>query len=303
MTSHAKGSALIILSALIYGLVPAFANTVYASGGTPMELSLLKGLLALPFLWPLARRQAPSFRMTPRLHRSILILSLSGTLTQMMLFSSYQYISSGLATTLHFTYPVFVVLACVLFCHEAPSRAKLLCTALCTAGIFLFYTPGNGFNLPGAMLAFASGITYAFYVVYLGRSEIGKMPPFAMAFWNSAYVSAETLLVLLASSCVTLSLTPAGWTAALVFSLLNAVVALAAFQAGVKIIGPQQAAILSTFEPITSIVVGVLAYHEPFGFSTAAGAGLILTAVILLAVFDRSPDPSSARGRTAEKGD
>ena len=65
------------------------------------------------------------------------------------------------------------------------------------------------------------------------------------------------------------------------------IVGVVLFQIGVSLIGPQNASILSTFEPITSITLGVLIYREPFGLKTALGAGLILLAVTLLSLAEK----------------
>ncbi len=46
---------------------------------------------------------------------------------------------------------------------------KSLCVALCTAGILLFYTPGEQLALSGLLQAFASGITFAAYVISLNK--------------------------------------------------------------------------------------------------------------------------------------
>ena len=101
--SRSKGSFLVILSAIIYGLVPLVAKIVYSQGGTALEASLLKGSLALPVLWLLTRHLHIPLRMAPEMHVSAFILSLGACFTQMLLFSSYQHISSGLNTSSNFS--------------------------------------------------------------------------------------------------------------------------------------------------------------------------------------------------------
>ena len=58
------------------------------------------------------------------------------------------------------------------------------------------------------------------------------------------------------------------------------------FQKGTLLIGPQRAAILSTFEPITSLVIGILVFDEQLSLRSAAGVTRILTAVPLIALSD-----------------
>ena len=58
------------------------------------------------------------------------------------------------------------------------------------------------------------------------------------------------------------------------------------FQKGTLLIGPQRAAILSTFEPITNLVIGILVFDEQLSLRSAAGVTRILAAVLLIALSD-----------------
>jgi len=55
------------------------------------------------------------------------------------------------------------------------------------------------------------------------------------------------------------------------------------YQVGVKCIGPQNTAILSTFEPITSVILGILVYQESFSLRTLFGCLCILSSVVIVA--------------------
>lgn len=52
---------------------------------------------------------------------------------------------------------------------------KLLCVAMCLAGMFMFYDVGGNISLTGIFLAFISGNTYAFYILYLDKSELKEI--------------------------------------------------------------------------------------------------------------------------------
>lgn len=58
------------------------------------------------------------------------------------------------------------------------------------------------------------------------------------------------------------TLTPQAWFISTVFALLCTVVALSLLQIGIKHVGASTAAILTTFEPITSIICGVLLWEK-----------------------------------------
>jgi drug/metabolite transporter (DMT)-like permease len=61
------------------------------------------------------------------------------------------------------------------------------------------------------------------------------------------------------------------------------VIAIIAFFAGLKRVGPTNASMLSTFEPVTTVVLAAIVFGEEIGLMRVVGGVLILVAVILLA--------------------
>ena len=59
------------------------------------------------------------------------------------------------------------------------------------------------------------------------------------------------------------------------------------FQLGIAMTGAQKTAILSTFEPLTSIVLGVVCFGEAVGIKTGIGVAFILASVISITLFGR----------------
>ena len=94
------------------------------------------------------------------------------------------------------------------------------------------------------------------------------------------------LLICLVSGLLTLPATFTGWLYCFAFSIVINVCAVVMFQQGTFYIGGQKASILSTLEPITSIFVGALVFHESIGIQTAAGSVLVILASILIALTD-----------------
>lgn len=289
MLKQYKGNLLIMFSAVMFGCMPLVAKTIYQNGGNPITLTLMRNVLSLPFLFILMKReqQRNADVLHPLPFGKMALLALGFSSTPLLLFCSYNYISSGMATTIHFVYPIFVVVCCVFVFRQPPNAIKIICTLLCTVGILLFYEPGEQGSLLGVLLAFASGITYAFYIVYLNKSGLTQLPTFTLAFWVSMLSGGAVAVMGAATRQISLGMTPLGWLMSFVFAIAIAIFASVAFQVGVKIVGPQRASILSTLEPITSIVIGVLLFSEPFGFKTAVGVVFILASVLTLTLFDK----------------
>lgn len=289
ISKYYQGCLFVVLSAVIFGCTPLSAKFIYQGGCNAISLVLYRYLLALPVLFILVRRNK-SITMhisKAELKKMVLLASIGAALMPMLLFSSYNHISSGTATTIHFIYPIFVLIGCALFFGDRITSVKAVCVLLCTVGIVLFYTPGQQENLIGIVLAFASGIAYSFYIIYLDKSLLKEMNPFKLSFYSAVICSMLLLAYFAVTGTLTIHLTPKAWILALVFSLSLTVGAVVLFQLGVSIIGSQRASILSTFEPITSIIVGIIVFHEVFNAKIAVGVILILTSVLLLTLFDK----------------
>lgn len=287
MTQCIKGFCLVILSAVIFGFDPLIAKTVYANGSNALNLTFHRLFFGMPCLFLIqCMTSKVSLIITKTELKKLLICSAGYALTPVFLLSSYNYVSSGMATTVHFVYPVLVLLGCAIFYREKVSTLKCICCVLCMGGILCFYTPGNTGSLKGITIAFISGIIYAFYIVYLSKSGLQTMPPYKRGFYLTFFGSVEVFVVTLLTGQLTFHLTLLGWELSVFFAILVSVIATIAFQVGTKYIGPQNASLLSTFEPLTSVIVGVLVFHENIVLRSIIGIICILLAVVLLTVCD-----------------
>lgn len=299
MAHKKKGCFFIILSAVIFGCMPLMADRIYEGGGNALSLVFYRSFLALPALFFLSKREESENRKERfdwGVFKKVVILVVFGLgITPVFLFLSYQYLASGIATTLHFIYPVFVLAGCVIFGHKAVTRSKLLCVACCTVGIFCLCDMSGGGSALGIFLALLSGVTYAFYIVYLDQSGLKHLPHFKLGFWCAAAVSVLMLPITAVTGTLTLHMTPEAWILSLLFSNLVTVGAVVLFQRGVEQTGAQAASILSTAEPLTSIVMGILFLREKVHVRTLLGVLFILFSVVVLTLSD------DEKGKTAAK--
>ena len=284
MEKRQKGICLVILSGVVFGLNPFFAKQVYANGGNAWMLTFFSKAVGAAALLGMGRlsREAP-VPLDRRRYGQLLICSLGAAAAPILLYSSYHSISSGMATTLHFCYPALVLLGCAVFWRERLTRRQVVCCGLCMAGILCFYHPAGDSSPAGILLALISGAAYAFYVAYLSKSGLQELPSYQLAGWLCLLTALETLAASAAAGQIDLVLTPAGWAFALAFSVLNSCVATIAFQIGARYVGPQSASLLSTFEPLTSVLVGTVFFREPFSPRDCGGMICILLSVVLLA--------------------
>lgn len=283
-----KGYLMVILSAVIFGTMPLLVKAIYAQGTNAQTLIFLRNLLAAPMGALLAFRQCKSLRIPRKALPSVAAIGIMGCcVAPLLLFSSYLFIASGTATVFHFVYPAAVVLGGVLFCRERVTPGGLLSVLVCVAGVCLFYTPGQPLDWRGSALALVSGVAYAVYILLLSHFRYQKeVRGFLLNFYMFLINGGVTLLLCLLSGTLTLPKTAAGWILCFFLAILINVCAVSMFQRGTLIIGGQQAAILSTMEPITSVFVGVLAFQETITLRTGLGTALVILASSLTVLLD-----------------
>ena len=282
-----KGYLFAILSAVIYGTMPLMAKYIYADGVTPQTLVFLRNFFALIPLALLAYGENKTLKI--KLHKlpQISLISLLGCcVTPVLLFSSYNYIPSGTATVFHFVYPAFVVLGGILFFREKAKMTNLLCVALCVGGVALFYSPGQVLNFEGSALSLASAITFAAYVIFLSRFDRSGISGFLFAFYVALVGSISSFLVCIVTGSLALPNSITGLALSVTFSLLVTVGAVVLFQQSTFLIGGERTSILSTLEPITGVLIGVIIFGESFALPVIIGSIMVVTASVLRAILD-----------------
>jgi drug/metabolite transporter (DMT)-like permease len=83
-----------------------------------------------------------------------------------------------------------------------------------------------------------------------------------------------------------LSAAGAGWLAAI--ALVSTVGAIGLFFAGLRLVGPTATSILSTFEPVVTVVLAVLTFGDAIGAVPLVGGAFVLAAVVVM----RTPRPA-----------
>ncbi|MPQ44753.1 DMT family transporter [Clostridium tarantellae] len=284
-----KGITLTILSAIIFGFSFTLSPLTYGAGGSnPVTLTFLRSFMCLPVLFVVLKVKKISFKITKKEAFNLFILGLIGTaVTTLILNTSFAYVDVGIATTIHFVYPIFVTIGCVLFFKEHLSMKKLLALIIATLGICCFFgidVGSNSANTPlGITFAILSGITYAFYIIFMDKSGLKNLNPFKTSFYVAVVVAFVIGIYGLTTKELTIStLTTQSWILTFIISILCSLVAVSLLQVGIKHIGASTAAILSTFEPITGVVCGAILLGEEFTALKILACVLIFTGVGIL---------------------
>ncbi|MEI7667431.1 MAG: DMT family transporter, partial [Erysipelotrichaceae bacterium] len=155
-----KAIAATLLSALMFGLSPVIAKQVFNSGVNVLTMVFLRNLLALPFLALLIYLNKLSFKIDKALWLDLLGLTVFGqAMTTLLAYSAYAYIATGMVTTLHFLFPVFITLIYFIFYREKIHWAQWLALILALGGTLGFMDISHKVSILGFGLAIGSALT------------------------------------------------------------------------------------------------------------------------------------------------
>jgi drug/metabolite transporter (DMT)-like permease len=271
------------IAAITYGMNPLFTLPLYQVGLHADSVLFYRYALALPMLALIIRMRGLDFALPRQAILPLVAMGLLFSASSLFLYTSYNYMEAGIASTLLFVYPILVALIMALFFRERITPVTLVSIALATCGIALLYRGDHAtLSTLGMTFVMLSSLCYAIYIVGVNRSILRtisteKLTFYALLFGLSIYV------VRLNFGC-DLQPIPRGvlWGNALALALFPTAVSLLFTTRAIQLVGATPTAILGALEPVTAVFFGTLIFHEPLTMRLCAGIVLILTAVILL---------------------
>ena len=207
----------------------------------------------------------------------------------MFLLYGYEVMGAGVATTLHFTYPIFTTLLMLVLFREKASWVTWLAIILAVGGVARLSLQGTSLKLDpwGVFIVLLSAVGYASYIVSVNKSRLKDLHSRKLAF----YVFLFTALTFTVKNGVQQSFQPLPDLASVGLVLLLAVaptvISNITLLLAVRHIGGTLTSILGALEPMTAVVIGACVFDEAFTVTEAVGIALILTAVVLVILTNR----------------
>ncbi len=295
--SRPVGYITVIMSAILFGAAPLFATFIYAYDISGTELAFLRVAVAVPAVGIFNLARGEGFKIAWDKVLKIAIMALTGSvLTTVLLFESYSYIDTSVATTLHFSYPIVVLALSMLFYKEKTGVKTFLSFALCTVGILLFCNPVGGFTWCGFGLAIGSGFAYAFYVLYMDKSRILESISFGrFTFWFFTFSTILMLPVMLFMGLLPIRISTEGLILASAFSIGDGLTGTILLQIGIRRIGSRSASLISAVEPVTSVIAGYLFLNELLSIRSVLGVLFVLAATTYLIISRSKEHPEGGK--------
>ena len=282
-----RGALLCLLSAACFGTLGIFGKLASDAGANIASTLLLRFGLAAAAFW-LVLRVTGGLAGLRRLPRRVVLIGLGlgaagYSLQSTLFFAAIERADVSLVSLLLYTYPAFVTVAALMLGRAAPSLRTIVALAVASAGLALvLLAAGTGaFDLAGALLALAASVTYTTYILISDRI-VGAVDPLVLSALVLAGATASFAVAGLATGSLDLALSAEAWLWLVLIALVSTVVAVSAFFAGLRRVGPSEASILSTFEPVVTVALAFVVLGERLTPAQLAGGALVLGAVVLL---------------------
>jgi drug/metabolite transporter (DMT)-like permease len=294
-----RGALLCLLSAAAFGTLGIFGKLASDAGATIAGTLLVRfGLAALVFA--AALRLAGGLAGLRRLPRRVVLTGLGlgavgYSLQSGLYFAAIGRLAVSMVALLLYTYPAFVTLAALALGRAERSLRTGAALAVASAGLVLvLLSAGTGtFDMSGALLALAASLTYTTYIL-VSDGIIGDVDPFALALLVLTGATASFAVAGLVTGSLDLALSGEAWLWLVLIALVSTVVAVSAFFAGLRRVGPSEAAILSTFEPPVTVALAFLVLGERLTPAQLVGGALVLAAVVMIQLPRRRRAPRVA---------
>ncbi len=285
MSAMTVGAALVAVSALGYSTNPILGKISYAYGANAITLGATRFTLAALALWVylIVRGQAGGLPLRRRA-QLVALGGLGMAMVALLYFSALPHIDASLATGIFYLHPAMIAMVGI-FRKEHLSRVALAGLLLTGAGTWLLLGAGTGsFSTQGLIMIVMAAVLYAAYILVGERWSHGVGPVRVSAHVTLGASAVYLLIALLSGESVPpLPAIAAGAGLA----LCSTVLALITLFAGLPVVGPTRAAIISTLEPAFTALLAVLLLHEHLTGLQFAGILLVMVGAVAVQLRDR----------------
>lgn len=280
-----RGTASALVSSVSFGLIPLFTLPVLAGGTSMDSVICYRFTLAALFIGLLMLARRESFRVKWSDVPFLVLVAVFYDISSLFLLWAYDYLGSGIATILHFTYPVLTTVIMMTFFGEKASVAKIAAIVLAVAGVVLLSAQkgAGSVSAAGVLIAVLSGLGYALYMVSVNVTRVRHLGGLKLAFY--VFLIGDVMLLgnaWLLGGGVELVSSASDWINLVLLALVCTIVSNQALIVAIKDIGSVMTSVFGALEPVTAVLVGIIVFGEAVTGTGIAGMAVILVAVVII---------------------
>jgi drug/metabolite transporter (DMT)-like permease len=288
---NSSGTLLCLASAAAFGAMAVLGKLAYDDGATVGTLLAVRFLLAAALFWMLVLASGSARELPTLGGRDVgtgLALGACGYAIQAgCYFAALERIDASLLSLLLYTFPAMVAVAAFALGRERIDRRRLGALVLASGGLALVVAGAGAGTLDplGAGLGLSAAVVYSTYIL-VSEGIVARMGPRVLSALVCTGAAAPlTLGAALLGEFRPGELTVAGWGWLACLAVISTVAAVSLFFAGLRRVGPTTASILSTAEPVVTVLLAFLVFGELLGVVQLLGGAIVLGGVLVLASY------------------
>lgn len=282
------------ISSASFGFSPLFSIGLLAAGLSNFDVLSYRWLVAGIVLMIYAGCKKKTLRLNSfDEFRKIILLSALRSITSVTLLIGYANISSGIASTINFMYPVVVALCMMIFFGEKKSPMDMSAIAVSIFGVYLLASGDSliiegGNTTLGLICSIISAFSFAAYYIVMKQMKADKIEVVKFTTWMMLF-SAFYFIVcaFLLDGKLTIVTGGKEWMLILGLGLWSTMVSNFTGVKAVRRIGPTLTSILGALQPLTAVILGCIFLHEHLYFKSLVGITLILVAVTVVVMHQK----------------
>ncbi|MDA8227685.1 MAG: DMT family transporter [Desulfitobacterium hafniense] len=281
LDSHRIGVVEVLISTFGFSLYPIFGKYVFAGGASLSTTLTVRFIIAAVIFWLIIFSKHGFPRLNFKTWLLLWVMGGVGYSSMAGLYlSSVRYIPASLATLLLYAYPIIVTILSVATRQEEVSLQKLLGLTSSTIGLGLIIGLAFGeINLFGILLALGASVIYSVYIVLGGRVLKTTTPLISTGVISLS--AAVTYSIIGSTTGFTFNISGFTWLVIIGIALFCTVLAMLTFFSGIQKIGAASASILSTMEPVMTVVIAFVLFGEQLTISQMLGGIFVILGGIL----------------------
>ncbi len=283
-----------VISSTSFGFSPLFSLGLLAAGLSNFDILSYRWTVAAIVLLVYAACKKKSLKFSSFDEAwKIFLLSALRALTSVTLLIGYENISSGIASTINFMYPVIVAICMMLFFGEKKSPVDFASIAVTIFGVYLLASGDslvveNGNKELGLACSLISAFSFAAYYLLINRLKADKIEVVKFNTWIttlSAFYFIACAFIL--NGRITIATEGTSWLYILGLGLWSTMVSNITGVKAVRRIGPTKTSVLGALQPLTALILGVIFLGEHLYFRSIIGITLILISVSIVVLHQK----------------
>ncbi|HEY5514555.1 MAG TPA: DMT family transporter [Geomonas sp.] len=278
-----RGAWFIVATAAGFATLGILIKCAFAGGANISTILAGRFLIAAFFLVPILRARRIPIAVSRKTAVQLTLMGAVGYGGMSMLYAnSIHYLPASLTGMLLYTYPALVTLLAVLVGDERFTIQKAAALLLCSAGLVLVLGASfDGARIEGVLSVLGAAVIYSCYII-IGNRVLKNIDPLVTSFYVCATAGLTFLLYGVATGGLLLSISPAAWFSILGIAVFPTLFAVIGFFAGLRLIGATNASIISTLEPLITVLLSALLLGERITTRQGLGGTVLLIGAITL---------------------